>query len=119
MVRNEEVIRGAGVSDERFEVGRGEALEAARRQAADWGETPTSLAGRTAVLVDDGLATGASARAAVSAVRYGDPARLVFAVPVASTSGCRDVSMLADEVVSVSTPHRFLSVSGWYATSPR
>lgn len=114
VVRNEEVIRGARVSDERFEEGRREALEAARRQAAEWGETSTTLAGRTAVLVDDGLATGASARAALTVVRRANPARVVLAVPVASTSGCREVSALADDVVTVSTPHRFLAVSGWY-----
>lgn len=114
VVHNQEVIRGAGVSDERFDEGRRGALEAARQQAADWGETPTSLAGRPVVLVDDGLATGASARAALTVVRHADPARLILAVPIASTSGCRDVSAWADEIVAVSTPHRFLAVSGWY-----
>jgi putative phosphoribosyl transferase len=114
VVRNQDVIRGAGVSDERFEAGRREALEAARQQAAEWGKTPTSLAGRPVVLVDDGLATGASARAALTVVRHADPSRLIMAVPVASTTGCRDVSAVADDVVTVSTPQRFLAVSGWY-----
>ncbi len=72
------------------------------------------LEGRTVILVDDGLATGASMRAAVAAVREHDPAKIVVAVPVAAGETCRRVGTLADDVVCVLTPDPFQAVGAWY-----
>jgi predicted phosphoribosyltransferase len=68
-----------------------------------------------AVLVDDGLATGASMRAAVTAVRQLQPKRVVVAVPVGAPETVRDLEAMADEVVCVSTPDPFWAVGRWYA----
>lgn len=70
--------------------------------------------GRTVIVVDDGLATGVTARAALQALRGMDPARLVLAVPVAAPQTARRILGEADEVVVVSTPERFTAVGQWY-----
>lgn len=74
------------------------------------------LAGRTVVLVDDGLATGATARAAVQALRRRGPGRLVLAVPVCAPESARALAAEADDVVCVLRPSRFRAVSAWYDT---
>ena len=66
------------------------------------------------LLVDDGLATGASMRAAVEAVRASNPARIVVAAPVASRQARDDLARLADEVICVETPEPFWGVGAWY-----
>ena len=66
------------------------------------------------ILVDDGLATGATMRAAASALRAQDPARVVVAVPVAAPSSSEEFSDVVDEVVCVETPEPFLAVGQWY-----
>lgn len=78
------------------------------------GRPPLEAAGRTVILVDDGLATGASMRAAISAVRQLDPQRIVVAVPVAPPSARKDLSPFADRFVCVSTPEPFLAVGRFY-----
>jgi putative phosphoribosyl transferase len=78
------------------------------------GRPPLELAGKTVVLVDDGIATGCSILAAAAAIRRRKPARLVVAVPVAPASGCSAIRMEADEVISVAEPELFLAVSEWY-----
>jgi putative phosphoribosyl transferase len=70
--------------------------------------------GRTVILVDDGLATGATMRAAVTAMRQRQPARIVVAVPVAASSTCAELRAVADEVVCVATPEPFHAVGLWY-----
>lgn len=72
------------------------------------------LAGKTVILVDDGIATGCSILAAIAALRRRNAARVVVAVPVAPASGCSAIRMEADEVVSVEEPAMFLAVSQWY-----
>ena len=72
------------------------------------------LAGRTVILVDDGLATGATMRAAVRAVRLQAPARIVVAVPVAARTACAGRRAEADEVVCAMTPANFHAVGQWY-----
>jgi predicted phosphoribosyltransferase len=67
------------------------------------------------LLVDDGLATGATMRAAVLAARAGAPQRIVVGVPVASREAVRALDVVADEVVSVLTPEDFQAVGLWYA----
>jgi putative phosphoribosyl transferase len=75
---------------------------------------PLDLAGKTVILVDDGIATGCSILAATAAVRRRKAARVVVAIPVAPASGCSAVRMEADEVISVAEPNLFLAVSQWY-----
>jgi putative phosphoribosyl transferase len=70
--------------------------------------------GRTVILVDDGLATGATMRAAVLALRQRQPARIVVAVPVASSTVCHELEAVADEVVCAATPEPFYAVGLWY-----
>jgi len=75
---------------------------------------PLALAGKVLLLIDDGLATGATMCAAVKAARMGRPERIVVAVPVASREAVQNVDALADEVVCVSTPEHFRAVGLWY-----
>jgi putative phosphoribosyl transferase len=90
-----------------------ERAELARREAAYRGDRPApELAGRTAVLVDDGVATGATARAALLAVRTLGPARAVVAAQVVPVR--LDLSPEADSLVALATPHPFGAVSGHY-----
>jgi predicted phosphoribosyltransferase len=97
------------------EVAAAERTELDRRERAYRGDRPPlPLAGRTVLLVDDGLATGASMRAAVRAVRSAGPARVVVAVPVAAAETCRSLEAEADEVVCALAPEGFRSVGGWY-----
>ena len=93
-----------------------ETAELERRERAYRGAdtAPLALTGRTAILVDDGLATGATMRVAVQAVGAAGPALVVVAVPVAAASVCRDLESVADEVVCVLTPLAFVAVGQWY-----
>ena len=78
------------------------------------GREPLTIANRTVILVDDGLATGATMLAAVRAVRQQNPERIVVAVPVASTAACREFRGLVDEIVCLLTPEPFYAVGAWY-----
>ncbi|MDM0045376.1 phosphoribosyltransferase [Variovorax dokdonensis] len=92
-----------------------EEAELARRERAYRGERPAlRLQGRHVVLVDDGLATGATMQAAVRAARAGGAQRITVAVPVASQEALAAVSALADEVICLSTPEPFHAVGLWY-----
>ncbi|MGY1734099.1 phosphoribosyltransferase [Geodermatophilus sp. SYSU D01045] len=115
-VRSESVLArnpvGPAAADE---VRRAELAELRRRQQAYRGDRPPpALAGRTAVLVDDGLATGSTMRAALAAVRAAGPAAVVVAVPVGAPDVCADLSVLADEVVCPVTPVPFGAVGRYY-----
>jgi len=116
-VLNPTVVGSLGISDEVVEeVARQEEAELARRQALYRGDRPPpELAGRVVIVVDDGLATGATMRAAVSAVRATGPARVVVAVPVGARRTCRELAEVADEVVCARMPASFLAVGQWYA----
>lgn len=92
-----------------------EARELARRERAYRGDRPPpEVRDRVVILVDDGLATGATMRAAVAAVRGQDPARLVVAVPVGAPSVCALLRAEADEVVCAAMPEPFYAVGQWY-----
>ncbi|VTU14467.1 Putative phosphoribosyl transferasec/MT0597 [Variovorax sp. SRS16] len=93
-----------------------EEAELSRREQHYRGDRPAPvLAGRVLLLVDDGLATGATMRAAVAVARAGGPQRIVVAVPVASRDAVRNLQAVADEVVCVLTPEDFHAVGLWYA----
>jgi predicted phosphoribosyltransferase len=115
-VVNEEVVAAARVDRDRLEaVTAAERIELERREAAYRGNRPAQpVRGRTVLLVDDGLATGASMRAAATAVRQLEPAKIVIAVPVAPLDTCRDLATVADEVVCVLSPTPFLAVGNGY-----
>jgi len=85
-----------------------------REQAYRCDRPPIDVAGCTAILVDDGLATGATMRAAIAALRLRGPARIVAAVPVAAPSVCQSLSPEADQVVCLLTPAWLESVGQWY-----
>jgi putative phosphoribosyl transferase len=92
-----------------------ERVELGRRVWSYRGNRPLpDVQGRVVVLVDDGVATGATARAALRALRSRDPGRLVLAVPVASPEALRSLAAEADEVVSVLAPRAFGAVGTWY-----
>jgi len=78
------------------------------------GNRPYAFAGRIVILVDDGLATGWTMRAAIAALRKFGAARIIVAVPVSSTEGKSDVAREADEVIALSTPWPFFAVGSWY-----
>jgi predicted phosphoribosyltransferase len=78
------------------------------------GRSPADIGGRIALLVDDGLATGSSMRAAIEAPRQHQPARVIVAVPVAPADACAGLRELADEVVCPFTPDPFYAVGLWY-----
>jgi putative phosphoribosyl transferase len=115
-VFNEDVLRQVGPSEATIErVTAAETLELERREQAYRGDRPPpDVRGKTVILADDGLATGASMRAAVAAVRKLAPARVVVAVPVGATDTCADLRAEADEVVCLQTPDPFYAVGQWY-----
>ncbi|MFF3687173.1 phosphoribosyltransferase [Streptomyces sp. NPDC002187] len=98
---------GAQVARERVELNRREDLYRGRRPAPD-------LRGRTVIVVDEGLATGVSVRAALTAVRADEPGRVVVAVPVCSTEAYLAISTDIDELVHLHRPLAFRSVGEWY-----
>ena len=113
---NTGVIRALGISEHYIAaVSWKERREAQRREAMFRGDWPRpSIAGRTVILVDDGLATGATMRAAVRSVRREAPARVIVAVPVGSPEACDAVQGDADEVVCPYQPDDFGAVGLWY-----
>jgi predicted phosphoribosyltransferase len=115
-VLNQEVVHALRVPDYVVDaVAEWELLELARRERVYRGERPfPDLRGRTVILVDDGLATGATMHAAVQALRQKQPARLVVAVPTAAPETCEELSAEVDEVVCAITPEPFYAVGIWY-----
>ena len=92
-----------------------EQAELARRERTYRdGRAPVELRDRIVVLVDDGLATGSTMKAAVQAVRAQRPSRIIVAVPVGSPDSCRELAETADEVVCARTPEHFSAVGQWY-----
>lgn len=117
MVLNPEVVEGLGIVSAQVEaVAARERREIERRERLYRGGVPPEpIEGKTAILVDDGLATGATMRAAVSALRRRLPVRIVAAVPVGSAEACAGMALHADAVVCVSMPEPFRGVGMWYA----
>jgi putative phosphoribosyl transferase len=116
-VLNPEVLREAGVTDAQLaEVEARERAEVEQRAARlRGGRPPVPLSGRTVIIVDDGLATGGTARAAIRVARERGAARVVLAVPVAPPDTVAALSREADEVIALETPEPFFAIGGWYA----
>ncbi|MBB5214471.1 phosphoribosyltransferase [Parapusillimonas granuli] len=120
-ILDEYVVREMGVSREAVDAVReAEQKELDRRlRRYRAGRPALALAGKTAILVDDGLATGSTMQAAVAAARKSDAAAVVVAVPVSSSEACALLAAQADAVVCPFTPPRFLAVGKWYASFPQ
>jgi predicted phosphoribosyltransferase len=115
-VMNPQVTDALGLSEETIaRVATREQQELQRREHdyRDGGD-PAPVAGLTAILVDDGLATGSSMRAAVEALRQREPAEIVVAVPTAPPQTCAELEQIADSVVCAQTPEPFHAVGAWY-----
>jgi erythromycin esterase-like protein/predicted phosphoribosyltransferase len=112
VVVNDDVVRGLRIPPQQLrDIAEREGRELVRREAAyRGGRPPVDVTGKTVVLVDDGLATGASMFAAVQALRETEPAQIVVAVPAAPESTCRELAGLVDDVVCASMPTPFLAV---------
>ncbi|HSJ54017.1 MAG TPA: phosphoribosyltransferase [Anaerolineae bacterium] len=115
-VLNREVVRSLGVDARTIDaVAAVEQEELERRARAYRGDRPPpDVAGRKVLLVDDGLATGASMRAAVKALRQREPAEIAVAVPVAAPETCTEFQALVENVVCAATPEPFHGVGAWY-----
>lgn len=120
-VMNDEVLGWHNISEREIAAAvEREEEELSRRERLYRGERPfPELEGRTIILVDDGLATGASMRAAVKALRRRNPGRLVVGVPVAAPDTCEALRREADEVVCAATPEPFYGVGRWYGFFPQ
>lgn len=116
VVVNDDVIRGLGIAPEEIQrVAEEEGRELARRERAYRDARPMEdVTGKVVILVDDGLATGSSMRAAILALRRLRPARIVVAVPAAPESTCQELAAEADEVVCATTPSPFFAVGQAY-----
>lgn len=115
-VLNEEVVRAYGIPPRIIDaVTERERQELQRREREYRGDyPPMDVTGRTVLVVDDGLATGSSMRAAVRALRQKRPRKIVVAVPVSAASTCAEIGREADESVCLYTPEPFFSVGSWY-----
>ena len=115
-VLNRDVVGALGIPEEIIEqVAANELQELQRRERIYRGKRPPpDVQGRIVILVDDGLATGSTMRAAVAALRRQQPAKIIVAVPVGSVETCAEMRQEADEVVCASTPDPFAAVGYWY-----
>lgn len=115
-VLNEDVIRSLGIEPETVDAAAEREERELRRREILYreGRPPLSVENRTVILVDDGLATGSSMRAAVAALRQKRPASIVIAVPTAAPDTCRQLRREVDQVVCAETPSPFYAVGAWY-----
>ncbi len=115
-VMNDNVLRQVNIPEATVEVvARREELELKRREEAYRDNRPRlDVRDRTAILIDDGLATGATMRAAVAALRKQKPGRIVIAVPVAAPDTCEEFRADVDEIICGITPSQFHAVGVWY-----
>ena len=111
-----EIVRAANISEDQIERITNEAIGKLERRASTYrgDHSPLPLNGRTVILADDGIATGASTLAAIHALRETKPARLIVAVPVAPKATCEWVKSLVDELICVQCPTEFYGVGQFY-----
>jgi putative phosphoribosyl transferase len=116
VVMNDDVVQALKIPREVVETEvASERIELARREAIyRGGRPPRDVRGKTVILVDDGLATGSTMKAAVAALRRQEPARIVAAVPIGAKSTCAEVQRIADECICAVTPDHFRAVGFWY-----
>ena len=115
-VINQDVVRSAGISQSTIEaaVAR-ESRELQRRELAYRGHTGVpEIEDKIVILVDDGIATGSTVKAAVQALRQQDPARIIIAVPTAAPDACARLEPMVDELVVLLQPDEFRAVGQWY-----
>jgi putative phosphoribosyl transferase len=115
-VLNDSVVQGLRIPDEvidRVAADEQRELERREREYRD-GRPPPDVRGRTVLLVDDGLATGSTMRAAAAALREQEPARIVVAVPISAPETCDEFRAVVEEIVCAVTPERFYAVGVWY-----
>lgn len=115
-VLNPEVVDGLRISEDQLDrIADAEQRELERREQLYRGDRARpEVSGRTVILVDDGVATGATMRAAIQALRQQNPARIVVAVPVAAPDTARRLEREADELVCLATPSPFYAIGQWY-----
>ena len=121
MVTNPAVAAMEGLNERDIDqLADAERAELRRRQALYLnGRAPVALAGRTVILVDDGIATGATAKAALLAIRKAAPKRVVLAVPVASDDAVADLRPFADDIICLEIPPMFYAVGAHYRDFPQ
>lgn len=115
-ILNDDVVRAAGVSEDTIDRVAAEQTQILEERESMYrrGRSPLDLTGRTAVVVDDGMATGATMAVAVEAIRHQDPTSVIAAVPVASRRSRDRIAGRVDELVCLATPEPFLGVGAWY-----
>jgi predicted phosphoribosyltransferase len=115
-VLNDEVVRQLQIPEEVIEGAALEEQEELERREAVYraGRSLTNVKGKTVILVDDGLATGSTMRAAVQALRLMGPARIIVAAPVGAADTCEMLRNDADAVVCLKAPDNFSAVGRWY-----
>ncbi len=115
-VLNEDVVQALRIDEQTLaEAAAREKRELERRERLyRRGAPPPEVRGRTVILVDDGLATGATMRAAIAALRDRDPEGIVVAVPIAASQTCAEIKPEVDEMVCALTPEPFGAVGAWY-----
>ena len=120
-VLNQDIVASFEISKELIEqVAAREQAELERRMQAYRGERPwPAIEDKRVILVDDGVATGATMRAAIAALRSQDPAEVVVAVPVAPFQTLTQLRRLVDEVVCLATPEPFGAIGTWYSSFPQ
>lgn len=111
-VINHDILRATGISEEAFEAAAAKQLdEIARRRALYYRDRkPVPVSGKTAIIVDDGIATGATVKAGIIGVRRRGPKRIVLAVPVAPKETVDELRPLVDDVVCLETPDPFFAI---------
>lgn len=115
-VLNEDIVRYLNIPEALIDaVAKRELRELERREQAYLGNRPKlELNDRTVIIVDDGLATGASMRAAIRGVRAHSPAQVIIAVPTAAPETCEALTAEVDHIICATTPEPFYGVSRWY-----